>query len=112
MRYLPAAFLTTGKTAVDESYEFLGKLTKIGMLSEGGRALLIGDVDPRWYAEFTLTQAVKGQPPTNAEGVVRFAIHSPALMGLTEKVGKTYRILGRLVSKPDESHHEIKVEPQ
>jgi hypothetical protein len=106
-------FLTTGKAAVDDTYEFLGKLTKIGPLSEGGMpALLIGDADPRWFAEFMLTRAVKGKPPTNEEGVVRFAIHSPALKGLTDKVGKTYRILGRLVSRRGETYHELELEPQ
>jgi hypothetical protein len=107
------SFLTTGKAAGDESYEFLGKLTSLGMLSQGGMpALLIGDPDPRWYAEFTLSRSVKGKPPTNAEGVVRFAIHSPSQMGLTGKVGQTYLIQGRLVSRGAESHHEITLEPK
>ena len=101
-----------GAASGDESYEFLGRLTRIVMLSEFEGRTAVADSDPRWVVEFAPVKIDRGVPPAGKDGVIRYAIHSPALLGLTGHVGADFRIQGELVGDESHRHHRIEVKRQ
>ena len=89
-------------------YEFKAKLTSMGQLTETDKPVKVTrDIDPKWYAEFTSVEAGKGKPPVDSTGIVRYAVHSPALRGLTGNEGKVYRISGKLVIRDGHEYHDV-----
>ena len=89
-------------------YEFVGTLRKVGLMSDlVGTAALTTDRDPRWIADFSVEKVVRGMPPLDVEGKVRYAIHSPALSDLDGGVGRSFRVRGELVDRGGSAAHAV-----
>lgn len=93
-------------------YGFAGYVSSVRPFDPTGESILVGDdPEPRWIVAVRVEYVLKGNPPSDADGMVRYAVRHPeSFLGVSpaRAIARRARFYGVPLSG-DPPRHEVSV---